>query len=378
MGTRTAHQSVGEFYLRPPIAGLKVLTGAAAVQASFETPSPANGRTVLAALLALTDGESVYNNLHKSEYFQIRALNKVLQPISSVAGREEGDSAAEVAAAVRNALALNAAIAAFFTVSGSGVSVILTAITRAANDATMDLTLTNGSATGMTGTSSANTTAGVAPVAQVETATVASGASASANVIVTVTAAGMTGSPKAINVAVLSSDTTASLVAAKIRAALEADDDVTALFTVGGATDKVILTRTSPAGVSNDATLNIAIDGTTNSTGVTDAASSANTTAGVAGTKQVETLTVTGTPTTDGNILITVTAVGLTGSPVGVQVPVNGSQNTDILITDAVYAAAKAASGSAAGDDLRAALVTLAADYIPGFTGVGLNNAGRF
>jgi hypothetical protein len=115
MGTRTAHQSVGEFYLRPPIAGLKVLTGVAAVQASFEDPTPANGRTVLAALLALTDGESVYNNIHKAEYFQIRALNKVLQPISSVAGGEEGDSASIVAGAVRNALLLNAAIAAFFT-----------------------------------------------------------------------------------------------------------------------------------------------------------------------------------------------------------------------------------------------------------------------
>ena len=211
-----------------------------------------------------------------------------------------------------------------------------------------------------------------------ETATVASGASANANVIVTVTAAGMTGSPKAINVAVLSSDNTAALVAAKIRAALAADSAVAALFTVGGSSATVTLTRTSPAGVSNDATLNIAIDGTTNSTGVTDALTSANTTAGVAGTKQVETLTMTGAPTTDGLIVVTVTAVGLTGTPVSVQVPVNGSVGTDILITDAVYAAAKAASGSAAGDDLRAALVTLAANYIPGFTGVGINNAGRF
>jgi hypothetical protein len=87
---------------------------------------------------------------------------------------------------------------------------------------------------------------------------------------------------------------------------------------------------------------------------------------------------MTGAPTTDGLIVVTVTAVGLTGTPVSVQVPVNGSVGTDILITDAVYAAAKAASGSAAGDDLRAALVTLAANYIPGFTGVGINNAGRF
>lgn len=373
---KTAHQSVGEFLLRPPIAGLKVLTGKTAVQASFETPSPANGRTVLAALLALTDGESPYNNIHKSEYFQIRALNKVLQPISSVAGREEGDSASNVAASVRNALLLNAAIAAFFTVSGTGVSVILTAINRAANDATMDVTLANGSATGMTGTSSANTTAGVAPVAQVETATAAGSITGSGNATVVVTAAGMTGSPKTISVAVLNGDTAAQW-ADKVRTALAADSAVAALFTVGGSTTAITLTRNSPAGVGNDATLNISLDNGT-CTGITTAATSANTTAGVAGTQQVETLTVTGAPTTDGNILITVTAAGLTGSPVVVQVPVNGSQYTDILITDAVYAAAKAAGGSAAGDDLRAALVTLAQDYIPGFTGVGLLNAGRF
>lgn len=373
---KTAHQSVGEFFLRPPIAGLKVLTGVAAVQASFETPSPANGRTVLAALLALTEGESPYNNLHKSEYFQIRALNKVLQPISSVAGREEGDSAANVAATIRNALTLNAAIAAFFTVSGTGTSVILTAIIRAANDATMELALANGSATGMTPTTSANTTAGVAPVAQVETATAAGSITGSGNATVVVTAAGMTGSPKTFNVPVLNGDTAAQW-ADKVRIALAADSAVTALFTVGGASTSIVLTRTSPAGVANDGTLNISLDNGT-CTGITTAATSANTTAGVAGTQQVETLAVTGTPTTDGNILITVTAVGLTGTPVVVQVPVNGSQYTDILITDAVYAAAKAAGGSAAGDDLRAALVTLAADYIPGFTGVGINNAGRF
>ncbi len=373
---KTAHQSVGEFFLRPPIAGLRVLTGVAAVQASFEDPTPANGRTVLAALLALTDGESVYNNIHKAEYFQIRALNKVLQPISSVAGREEGDSATNVADTIRNALTLNAAIAAFFTVSGTGTSVILTAITRAANDATMELALTNGSATGMTPTTSANTTAGVAPVAQVETATAAGSVTGSGNATVIVTAAGMTGSPKTFNVPVLNGDTAAQW-ADKVRIALAADSAVTALFTVGGTSTSIVLTRTNPAGVANDGTLNISLANGT-STGITTAATSANTTAGVAGTQQVETLTVTGAPTTDGNILITVTAVGLTGTPVVVQVPVNGSQYTDILITDAVYAAAKATGGSAAGDALRAALVTLAQDYIPGFTGVGLLNAGRF
>lgn len=375
---RSVHQAVGEFGIRGPIAGLAVLSGVLAVRNSFENPSPANARTVFAALSTVWRSESPYNGIHQSDYHRVRALQRVLEPVSAVEGREAGDSAANVAASVRNALQSNGAIVAFFDVSGTGADVVLTAKTRAANDATMNIAYTNGSATGLTeDPTSADTTAGVAPVAQVETATVASGASANANVIVTVTAAGMTGSPKAINVAVLSSDNTAALVAAKIRTALGADAAVTALFTVGGSSATVTLTRTSPAGVSSDGTLNIAIDGTTNSTGVTDALTSANTTAGVAGTKQVETATIVGTPTTDGNILVTITAAGLTGSPLSIQVPVNGSQGTDVLITDAIYAAAKASSDPAE-QALRAALVTVAQNYIPGFTGVGINNAALF
>lgn len=118
-------------------------------------------------------------------------------------------------------------------------------------------------------------------VLQVETATVGGAATADADVIVTVTAAGMTGSPKAINVAVENGDSAAT-VAGLIRAALAADSAVAALFTVGGSSATVTLTRITSA--ANDATINIAIDGTSNTTGVPDAASSANTTAGVYGT----------------------------------------------------------------------------------------------
>jgi len=115
------------------------------------------------------------------------------------------------------------------------------------------------------------------PVAQVETATVAGTISTAGNASVVVTAVGMTGTPKTIAVAVALSDNAAA-IAGKIRAALAADTAVTALFIVGGATDKVILTAITPA--ANDATLNIAIsDGTC--VGVTTAANSANTTAGV-------------------------------------------------------------------------------------------------
>jgi hypothetical protein len=116
-----------------------------------------------------------------------------------------------------------------------------------------------------------------APVAQVETATVVGTVTGSGDAAVIVTAAGMTGSPKTINVAVLENDT-ASDVAGKIRTALGLDAAVIALFAVSGATDKVILTRLAPA--ADDVSLNISIDNGT-CTGLTTAATSADTTAGV-------------------------------------------------------------------------------------------------
>lgn len=140
-----------------------------------------------------------------------------------------------------------------------------------------------------TGVTSAATT-WVAGTAQVETATAAGTATSSGNVSVTVTAAGMTGSPKTIAVPILINDTP-SQWAEKVRTALAADADVSALFSVSGATDLIVLTRKpiktttgSNASVSfyaaNDSTLNINLQAGT--TGVTSAATSANTTAGVA------------------------------------------------------------------------------------------------
>jgi hypothetical protein len=115
------------------------------------------------------------------------------------------------------------------------------------------------------------------PTAQVETATAAGTITQSGNATITVTAAGMTGTPKAISVAVLNTDT-ADVWAGKVRTALAADAAVAALFNVSGATDKIILTRKTPA--ADDGTLNIA---STNGTclGITPAGTSANTTTGV-------------------------------------------------------------------------------------------------
>jgi hypothetical protein len=99
----------------------------------------------------------------------------------------------------------------------------------------------------------------------------------------------MTGSPKTISVAVLNGDTAATW-AGKVRTALAADAAVSALFTVGGTTTAISLTRKAtatytvgsvsvPLYAANDATLNIALDNGT-STGITPAATSANTTGG--------------------------------------------------------------------------------------------------
>jgi hypothetical protein len=126
--------------------------------------------------------------------------------------------------------------------------------------------------------------------AQVETATATGTASTSGTVTITITASGMTGSPKAIAVPILSGDT-ASVWAGKVRTALAADTAVAAFFSVSGATTSIVLTREPsqtiegsniavPYYAANDSTLNIAISAGT--TGVTSAATSANTTAGVA------------------------------------------------------------------------------------------------
>ena len=113
---------------------------------------------------------------------------------------------------------------------------------------------------------------------QVETAEVVGAVTTAGNATFTVTAAGMTGSPKAISVAVALNDS-AAVVAQKAREALAADSAVTAKFSVGGYGAIVELTALTAA--ANDSTLNIAIANGT-CAGLTAAPVSANTTPGVA------------------------------------------------------------------------------------------------
>lgn len=113
---------------------------------------------------------------------------------------------------------------------------------------------------------------------QVETATVVGTITLAGDAKVVVTAAGMTGSPVTVTVAVLLADT-ASIVAGKMRVALALDADVSSFFTVSGSGANIILTVIDAA--ANDATINVATNNDT-CTGLTPEPTSANTTAGIA------------------------------------------------------------------------------------------------
>lgn len=116
-------------------------------------------------------------------------------------------------------------------------------------------------------------------VRQVETAVIAGTITQAGNATVTVTGAGIAGSPLAISVAVALNDTDA-ICATKIRAALNATAAVSALYSVGGAGVNVVLTAIKSA--ANDATLNIEYADDT-CIGLTADATSNDTTAGVRG-----------------------------------------------------------------------------------------------
>lgn len=115
-----------------------------------------------------------------------------------------------------------------------------------------------------------------AGVAQVETATAAGTITASGNATVIVTGDDITGSPLTLSVAVTNGDT-ASTWAGKVRIALN-NSVVADLYTVGGSTTAITLTRTDKR--YNDPTLNISLNNGT-CAGITPALTSASTTAGV-------------------------------------------------------------------------------------------------
>lgn len=101
---------------------------------------------------------------------------------------------------------------------------------------------------------------------QVMTATVATPSVADGDVVVTVTAANMGGTPKDVTVTVANGDTVAQ-VATKLRAALAADANVGAFFDITAAGAVVTLTRKTHA--ANDATMALAVKTDASNTGVT-------------------------------------------------------------------------------------------------------------
>ncbi|NLE27524.1 MAG: hypothetical protein GX625_19745 [Clostridiaceae bacterium] len=120
-----------------------------------------------------------------------------------------------------------------------------------------------------------------APELQVETATAAGTVSTAGNAAVTVKSA-LFDADEVVDVPVELGDDAAAIALA-IRTALAANENIAEHFTVSGETDAVILTAKVAA--TNDDTLNIAIadgSGEGASVGVTTAATSANTTPGVA------------------------------------------------------------------------------------------------
>jgi len=123
----------------------------------------------------------------------------------------------------------------------------------------------------------------VAGTAQVETATVvaASGATSNGNCSLTFTSTATTGSPLTVVVPLTTASNTATLVAAALAAGLAANTAIAAVWTVTSSGANIVITRKSDANgykYANEANTNLAIPA---GLGITAAATSANTTAGV-------------------------------------------------------------------------------------------------
>lgn len=213
-------------------------------------------------------------------------------PITLSVPVASSDTASIVAGKIKTALESNANISAVYDASVSGADVILTAKTPVANVSSLNIALSNGTCSGLTTIStSTNTTAGVAAVKQQENIYVAGTIGTAGNATVVVTAAGMANSPITISVPVTSGDSS-TVVATKVNAALAQNSDITDFFTISPDNGRYVR-LTAKVAADNDATLNISIANDT-CTGLTAILTSTVDAAGNAGTKQVETLTVSG------------------------------------------------------------------------------------
>lgn len=122
---------------------------------------------------------------------------------------------------------------------------------------------------------------------QIETATVVGTISTAGNATVIVTGKNLVGSPITLSVAVALSDT-ATLVAGKIRTAMNANAYIPLMYTVGGT--GAVITLTNIIAKEDDSTLNISVANGT-CAGLTNALTSANTLAGGTFTKLADIIT---------------------------------------------------------------------------------------
>lgn len=237
------------------------------------------------------------------------------------------DSVEKVAVLVRAALVADSTINLCYTVGGGTGIVTLTAKTPAANDTTLSMALTRAGATGVTASGIVATTAGVAGTKQVETILVTHVPSANGNLTWTVTKTGASWSPKVLTIPVLLADDSVEKVAVKIRAAMAADADIGAEFTLSGAAGNVIMTAKVPAADITGAGLSMALTAA-GATAVT-VGTSTDTTTGVLGVCQVDTVEITHAATTAaGSLTWTVTSSGMTGSPIALTIPLLTTDDT--------------------------------------------------
>jgi len=213
-------------------------------------------------------------------------------PITLSVPVASSDTASMVAGKIKTVIEDNVNISALYDASVSGPDVILTAKTPVANVSGLNIALSNGTCAGLTTVStSTNTTAGVAAVKQQENIYVTGTIGTAGNATVVVTATGMVNSPITLSVPVTSGDSS-TVVATKVNAALAQNSDITDFFTISPDNGRYVR-LTAKVAADNDPTLNISIANDT-CTGLTDIPTSTVDTAGNAGTKQVETLTVSG------------------------------------------------------------------------------------
>lgn len=138
---------------------LTIVNGAATVVVSGDAQAWLGG-TAQVRTITCTAGESTGAGNITMTVTAAAMSNSPVDVVVAIGS--EDDTVTEVGDLVRAALALDADVGAFFVVSGTAGAVVLTAVTPAADDATIDNTFVDTDTTGVTFGASVDTTPGVA------------------------------------------------------------------------------------------------------------------------------------------------------------------------------------------------------------------------